>query len=274
MAVTVAPSGAEVTRADNPAVPYLPSEIASEALDAQRAGATVVHLHVREPDGRPSARPELFVEVMAQIRDGSQLVTMVSTGGSVEMSLDQRLAGLEARPDMASLETGSMNFGEDLFATLPSQTREIAERIKAAGAVPEIEVFEIGHVDSALRLQKEGVLAEPLRINTVLGVRGGMAATPGNFLAMRDAVPPGAIWGVTVIGRRQWRILALAVLLGADYVRVGMEDNVFLDTTKPAPSNAALVAKLRAIAEGNGRAVATPEEVRAVLALPESHPGT
>jgi 3-keto-5-aminohexanoate cleavage enzyme len=183
------------------------------------------------------------------------------------MSLDERIAGLEAQPDVASLETGSINFGDGLFATLPSETRHIAERIKEARAVPEIEAFEIGHIDAARRLKREEALTDPLRINTVLGVRGSMAATPDNLLAMRNAVPGDAVWGVTAIGRGQWRILALAVLFGADCVRVGLEDNVLLEEGVLAPSNAALVEKLRSIAETNGRRIATPEEARGVLGL-------
>ena len=137
--ITVAPCGAEVTRADNPALPHTPEEIARDAIASAEAGATILHIHVREPDGTPSSRLELFRETADRARAGSELVTMVSTGGAVWMSMEQRMQGMLAAPDLASLETGSLNFGEDLFATTFPQAREVIAKGRELGIGFEVE---------------------------------------------------------------------------------------------------------------------------------------
>ena len=144
--VTVAPIGAEVTRADNPALPHTPAEIAADVAACAEAGASVCHLHVREDDGSPSSRPELFEEAIALIGDRTPIVTMVSTGGAVWMSIEERITGLEARPDLAGVETGSMNFGEELFVTSPPDARRLIERATELGIGLEAEMFDVGHV--------------------------------------------------------------------------------------------------------------------------------
>jgi 3-keto-5-aminohexanoate cleavage enzyme len=266
--IVVAPTGAEATRADNPALPHTPEEIARHVIDCGAAGATACHLHVREPDGTPSQRPELFAETIERIRAEADVITMVSTGGAVGTPLEQRLAGLRGGPDMAGIEVGSINFGEDLFATLPHETRAIAAAAADADAALEVEAFELGHVDTALALVAAGTLPEPLRLNLVFGVPGALAASAHNLLAMVAAVPRGATWGVTAVGRHQRRLLALALLLGARCVRVGFEDNVFLDRGVLAASNAQLVEQVATIATSLGRRVASPAEARRLLALP------
>ncbi|HEU4973858.1 MAG TPA: 3-keto-5-aminohexanoate cleavage protein [Baekduia sp.] len=266
--VVVAPTGAEATRDDNPALPHTPAEIADAVIEAAGAGATVAHLHVREPDGTPSSRPELFAETIERVRAASDVITMVSTGGAVGTPLEERLAGLRPLPDMAGIEVGSVNFGEDLFATLPHETRAIAAAAADAGIALEVEAFELGHLDTARALLAAGTLPEPLRVNIVLGVPGALAATAHNLHAMATAVPAGVPWGVTAVGRHQRRMLSLALLLGASCVRVGFEDNVYLDKGVLAASNAALVEQVASIAAALGRRVATPEEARRILAVP------
>jgi 3-keto-5-aminohexanoate cleavage enzyme len=266
--VVVAPTGAEATREDNPALPHTPEEIADSVIECAEAGATVAHLHVREPDGTPSSRPELFAETVERIRAASNVVTMVSTGGAVGTPLEDRLAGLRAAPDMAGIEVGSINFGEDLFATLPHETRAIAAAAGDAAIALEVEAFELGHLDTARALLASGTLPEPLRVNLVFGVPGALAATAHNLHAMVTAVPSGVPWGVTAVGRHQRRLLALALLLGASCVRVGFEDNVYLDKGRLAASNAELVEQIAAIAASLGRRVATAEEARRIVAVP------
>lgn len=266
--VVVAPTGAETTRDDHPGLPHTPEEIARAVVESAAAGATVAHLHVREPDGTPSSRPELFAEAVERIRAESDVITMVSTGGAVGTPIEERLAGLRAGPDMAGIEVGSVNFGEDLFATLPHETRAIAAAATDAGIALEVEAFELGHLDTARALVAAGTLPEPLRVNVVLGVPGALAATAHNLHAMATAVPPGVPWGVTAVGRHQRRMLALALLLGARCVRVGFEDNVHLDRGVRAVSNAALVEQVVAIATAVGRRVATAAEARRILAVP------
>ena len=170
--LTVAVTGADVFRENNPNIPYTTAEIADSSIEAAQAGATVVHLHVREDDGTPSGRPELFKDVMERIRAGSDLLTMVSTGGSADMTIEERTTGLEAAPDISGVESGSMNFGDDTFITPPAAGRGIVERATSAGIALEVEAFDVGHVVSAIRWLEEGILPPPLRINLVFGVPG------------------------------------------------------------------------------------------------------
>jgi 3-keto-5-aminohexanoate cleavage enzyme len=266
--ITVAPTGAEVTRSDNPALPHTPAEIAADALACADAGAAVVHLHAREEDGTPSARPELFAATISLIREGSEIVTMVSTGGAVWMPMDERMAGLEGAPDMAGVETGSMNFGEEPFVTVPSDARRVVERAGALGIALEAEMFDVGHVIQAVRMVERGELPAPLRANLVFGVPGGVDASPEALDAMLRPLPAGTHWSTTAVGRHQRRMLALALLRGAGGIRVGFEDGVYLRRGVLAASNAELVADAAELARTLGRSIATIDEARAILAVP------
>jgi 3-keto-5-aminohexanoate cleavage enzyme len=266
--ITVAPVGAEVTRDDNPALPHTPPEIAADAVACAEAGASVVHLHVRESDGTPSARPELFAEAITLIRARSEIVTMVSTGGAVWMPMEDRMAGLEADPDMAGVETGSLNFGEEPFITLPADARRVVERAHTLEIALEAEMFDVGHVVQAVRMIERGDLPQPLRANLVFGVPGGIDASPEALDAMVRPLPPGTHWSVTAVGRHQRRLLALALLRGASGIRVGFEDGVYLRRGVLAASNAELVADAAELARSLGRAVASIGEARAILSVP------
>jgi 3-keto-5-aminohexanoate cleavage enzyme len=268
VAIVLAPIGAEVTRDAQPALPHTPVEIVDSTLEAVAEGAAIVHLHVREPDGTPSARPELFAETIEALRERCDVVTMVSTGGSIDMSVEERLTGLAARPDMAGIETGSLNFGDGMFLTPPEAIREIAAAATSQGIALEVEAFELGHLHTAIKLCETGVLPAPLRVNVVLGVPGALAATSEALLAMRRALPPGTPWAVTAVGRHQRRMLALGILLGATAVRVGFEDNIYLRKGVLATSNADLVRDVAQLIRQLGRDVATPSETRTLLGLP------
>ena len=268
--IVVAPTGAEVTREHNPAVPYTPAEIAADVAACCETGAAVAHLHVREDDGTPSASAELFRQTVAGIRAVCDIVTMVSTGGAMGMTIEERSTGLEARPDMSGIETGSLNFGRDLFPTLPHETEGIAARAAELGIPLEVEAFEIGHIDAAIDFARRGVLPAPLRVNIVVGCPGALAATAHNLIAAVAALPEDATWSVTAIGRHQTRMLTLGLLLGATCVRVGFEDNVYLRRGQLAASNAELVEQIAAIARSLGRDVATAEQARDLLSLPQA----
>jgi 3-keto-5-aminohexanoate cleavage enzyme len=267
--IVVAPTGAEVTREHNPAVPYTPAEIAADVLACREAGAAVAHLHVREDDGTPSASADLFRQAVDGIRAACDIITMVSTGGAMGMTIEERSTGLEARPDMSGIETGSLNFGRDLFPTLPHETEGIAARAAELGIPLEVEAFEIGHIDAAIDFARRGVLPAPLRVNIVVGCPGALAATAHNLTAAVAALPDDATWSVTAIGRHQTRMLTLGLLLGATCVRVGFEDNVYLRRGQLAASNAELVEQIAAIARSLGRGVATVEQARELLSLPQ-----
>ena len=265
--LTVAVTGADVFRENNPNIPYTTAEIADSSIEAAAAGATVVHLHVREDDGTPSGRPELFKDVIERIRAGSDLLTMVSTGGSNEMTIEERTTGLEAQPDISGVESGSMNFGDDTFITPPVAGRGIIERATGAGIALEVECFDVGHVVSAIRWLEDGILPPPLRINLVFGVPGGIDASPEALAAMIRPLPPGTFWTVTCIGRHHPRMLALALLLGAPGIRTGLEDVAYLRRGVLAPSNAALVEMAVGLAGSLGREVATREQTPDLLEL-------
>lgn len=266
--ITVAPSGAEVTRDENPNVPYTPAEIASSSIEAGRAGATLVHLHVREDDGTPSGRPELFQETIDRIRAESDLITMVSTGGAIWMGIEERTTGLKAGPDLAGVETGSLNFGDEAFVTIRPHGLGIIRQAEAAGIGLEVEAFEVGHVYEAVRMLRNGELPEPLRINLVFGVPGGIDPSPEALAAMLRPLPDGTPWTVTCVGRNQKRMLALGLLNGASGIRVGFEDAVYRSRGVLAESNAQLVEGAVELCRSLGRSPATVPEARDILNLP------
>ena len=265
--ITVAPTGAEVTRDDNPALPHSPEEIAADVIASARAGAAIAHLHVREDDGTPSSRADLFVRTINLIKRESDIVTNVSTGGAVWMSMDERMTGLAARPDMAGIETGSLNFGEDPFVTTPAQARRVVEQAVSEGVALEAELFDVGHVVRAVAMIQSGELPGPLRANLVFGVPGGVDASPSALRAMLRPLPNHCYWSVTAVGRHQRRMLALGLLYGASGIRVGFEDSVYVRRGVLASSNEDLVVSARELVHSIGRRVATIDEARDVLAL-------
>jgi 3-keto-5-aminohexanoate cleavage enzyme len=263
--VTVAVTGADVFRENNPNIPYTTEEIANSTIEAARAGATVAHLHVREDDGTPSGRPELFVDAIERIRAGCDVLTMVSTGGANDMTIEERTTGLEANPDISGVESGSMNFGDETFITPPPAGRGIVERATEAGIALEVEAFDVGHVVSAVRWLEQGILEPPMRINLVFGVPGGIDASPEALQAMVRPLPEGTFWTVTCIGRHHQRMLGLALLLGAPGIRTGLEDVSYISKGVHAPSNAALVEMAVGLTRALGREVATQDQTRELL---------
>ncbi len=265
--LTCAITGADVFRENNPNIPYTTEEIAESSIGAGEAGATLVHLHVREDDGTPSGRPELFVDVIDRIRAGSDLLTMVSTGGANDMTIEQRTTGLEAKPDISGVESGSMNFGDETFITPPPAGRGIIARALDQGIALEVEAFDVGHVVSAVQWLDEGILPAPLRVNLVFGVPGGIDASPEALVAMLRPLPPDAFWTVTCIGRHHFRMLALAILNGAPGIRTGLEDVAYIAKGVHAPSNGALCEMAVDLTRKLGREVATQEQTPELLSL-------
>lgn len=266
--VTCAITGADVFRDNNPNIPYTTQEIADSAIGAHEAGAAIAHLHVREDDGTPSGRPELFVDVIDRIRASApDLLTMVSTGGSNDMTIEERTTGLEASPDISGVESGSMNFGDETFITPPPAGRGIAARALEQGIALEVEVFDVGHVVSAVRWLEQGVIPGPMRINLVFGVPGGIDASPEALDAMLRPLPPETFWTVTCIGRHHRRMLALALLKGAPGIRTGLEDVAYIERGVHAPSNAALVEMAVGMTRDLGREVADAAQARELLGL-------
>ncbi|MEW5784380.1 MAG: 3-keto-5-aminohexanoate cleavage protein [Bacillota bacterium] len=264
--ITAALTGAEVTRAANPNLPVTPQEIAWSAYQCYLAGASIVHVHVRRDDGTPTQDAAIFKEVIDLIRDRCDIIILVSTGGAVWMTPQERLQPVFLKPEMASFSTGSVNFGDDVFLNSPTYLDEFALAMLENGVKPEIEIFETGMINNALRLVDRGLLKKPLHFDFVLGVPGGMPATIKNLLHLVESIPQDSTWTVAGMGRHELPLGTVATLLGG-HVRVGLEDNIFFEKGVLAESNAQLVKRVAEVARIHGRAVASPDEARAILGL-------
>lgn len=264
--ITVALVGAEVTRDQTPYIPLSPREIADEARNVHEAGASIVHLHMRDQFGNPSQNKALFAEVISYIQAETDLIIQVSTGGAVGMTAEERVQPVTLAPEMASLSTGSVNFGDDVFSNPLPMVREFARVCQTHQVKPEIEVFESGMVQNALSLIKQGLLFEPLHFNFVLGVPGGMPATAKNLLFLLDLIPSSSTWTVSGIGRHQLSMNTLGILLGG-HARTGFEDNIYYSKGVLAKGNAPLVDRLVKIAGNLERTVASPMEARKLLGI-------
>ena len=264
--LTAAIVGAEITREMTPYLPITPQEIADEAARCCEAGAAVIHLHVRNDDGSPSQSADRFALAIEAIRKKTDCIVQVSTGGAVGMSLDERLGGLSCNPEMATLNCGSLNFGEDVFINRRPEIREVAGRIRQAGAIAELECYELGHIDEALSLAKDDVIVAPLHFQFVLGVPGGIAARPDVIGWMASLVPAGSTWGVAAVGRHQQPMTERAMSLGG-HARVGLEDNLYMSKGVLAEGSAPLVARAAAFAHELGRKPADPSRARQLLGI-------
>jgi 3-keto-5-aminohexanoate cleavage enzyme len=264
--VTAAICGAETTREMTPYLPITADELGEEAARCQAAGASVVHLHVRRDDGSPTQDKELFARAIAAIRKRCDIIVQTSTGGAVGMTADERAQPLECGPEMASLNAGSLNFGDDVFLNPFPLVREFARRMREKKIVPELECYDAGHVDSCLWLQSQGVIDAPGHFDFVLGVRGGMAATEENLRFLISKLPAGATFNVAGIGRHQLGMAALSLRLGG-HARCGLEDNIYLSKGVLAKGSYELVAQVAALAREAGRTVATPAQARQLLGI-------
>jgi 3-keto-5-aminohexanoate cleavage enzyme len=270
MVITAAIVGAEVTRNETPYLPITAEEIGEEAARCREAGAAMVHLHVRNPDGTPSQDTELFRAAIREIRSRSDILVQTSTGGAVGMSVDERCGPLKLSgtdgPDMATLTTGTMNFGDEVFWNPRPLVREIARRIRALGIKPEIECFDAGMIDEANQLAREGLIDLPAHYDFVLGVPGGLGARPEALDFMRASVPAGSTWTCAAMARHQLPFVELAAERGGN-ARVGLEDNIFLAKGVLARGSFELVAEAARRAREKGRELATPAQARQLLRL-------
>jgi 3-keto-5-aminohexanoate cleavage enzyme len=264
--LTAAIVGAETTRAQTRFLPITAQELADEAARCRDAGASVIHLHVRNPDGTPSQSRELFAEAIGRIREKTDVVVQTSTGGAVGMPMDERAQPLLCNPEMATLNCGTLNFGDDVFVNTRPQIRDLAARIRAAGSVIELECYEVGHIDEALALFAGGQITAPLHFQFVLGVPGGIGAREDVLRFMISQVPAGATWGVAATGRHQRPMTELAMRLGG-HARVGLEDNIYLEKGVLSEGSAPLVARAAEYARSIGREVVDPARARKILGI-------
>ncbi len=267
--ITAALVGAELSRENTPYLPLTAQEIAAEACAAHEAGAAIVHVHARAQDGSPTQNLEDYRRIIEAIRAlAPNLIIQVSTGGAVSMGPEERLQPLELLPDMASLTTGTVNFGDEVFHNAMPMVRGFAQVMKTMGIHPELEVFDTGMIPASLRLVKEGLLSEPLHFNLVLGVPGGAAGTIKNLLHMVESLPANSTWTASGIGAAQLPLTTAAILLGG-HVRVGLEDNIYYQRGVLSEGNAPLVARAARLAKELGRQPASPAEARRILHLDE-----
>jgi 3-keto-5-aminohexanoate cleavage enzyme len=264
--ITVAPVGAEVTRKENPNVPLTPQEIAADVHLSVQAGASIVHLHVRDEQGNATQAKAVFQDVITRIQDGCNVIIQTSTGGAAWMSPEERLQPVELKPEMATLTTGTVNFGSEIFANPMPVIEQFARKIIEHRAKPEIEVFEFGMINNALMLVKKGILQLPLHFDFVMGVPGGIPGEPKQLVNLVDALPTGCTWSVAGIGRSELPLAATAIVMGG-HVRVGFEDNVYFSKGVLAKNNAQLVERVANLAGILGREIAGPDEARRILGL-------
>jgi uncharacterized protein (DUF849 family) len=270
--ITVAPTGAEVAKADHPQLPVTLDELVAEATACEAAGASLVHVHVRGADARPTLDPVLLRETVEALREQTDLVVQLSTGGSVHDPLEARLAVLDARPDSCSLTCGTVNFGDDVFLNPWPFMVQLYEKARDLQVVPEFELFDLGHVTALRRLVD--TLGPPwggaVHCDFVLGVPGGMPGTAAALAAGVQALPDAVTsWSATGIGRSHLPVLAAALSMGG-HLRVGMEDNLVFARGREVRSNAELVERAARIATELQRPPLPPAQARELLGMPRT----
>lgn len=283
--LTVSVTGSIGDRSSNPALPVTPKEIAESAVEAAAAGAAVAHIHVRDTQtGKPSMELQLYEETVRRIRDHSDILLNLTTGagarfipaeddpshpgpGTTLTSPQRRIAHVLAlKPEICSLDVGSMDFGPHLFVNFLPHVEWMAEQISAAGVKPELEVFDMGHIEKAKHLIRTGRIKSPPLFQLCTGIRWGIPATPESMIAMKGLLPDDALWTGFGIGAMAFPMVAVAAVLGGN-VRIGFEDSLYIEKEKLAASNRQLVEKAVAILRLLGKEPASPDEARRLLKL-------
>lgn len=268
LVITVAPVGGELTREEQPNLPLTPAEIAEEVARCREAGAAIVHLHVRDEKGVPTQDRDHFAAAVDAIKAAApDVVIQTSTGGSVGMTEDHRAQPLDLKPEMATLTTGSVNFGDEVFENPYPLVERFFLRMREVGIQPEFEVFDTGMVETARRLvEKHDLEPRHLHFDLVLGVPGGMAGTLASVGFMVSILPARATWTATGIGRSHLPVTLNAIAKGG-HVRTGFEDTIYYERGRLAGSNTELIARVARIAREAGREPATPDQARAIVGI-------
>lgn len=267
--ITAAITGAETTKEMNPNLPLTPEEQARDAAACVKAGASVIHLHVRNKEGKPSQSLDDFKASIEAIRTACnpKPIIQISTGGAVGEAMEKRVAPIiHLKPEMASLNINSMNFGNDIFLNHPTDVENLAKKMLELGVIPEIEVYDSGDIELAQRLHKKGLLKDPVHYQFVLGVPGGLSGEAYNLTHMTRLITPQDTWAVAGVGRYETPLSVMAVVMGG-HLRVGFEDNIYYSKGELAKSNAQLVERITRIAKEVGREVATPTDTKKILKI-------
>ncbi len=277
--LSAALTGAATTRAQCPHLPYTPEELGEEAKRAVDAGASIVHIHAREDNGMPSWRREVFEAISGEVRLRCPTVIINYSTGAIGVSLEDRLGHIPyTRPDMAAFNMGSMNYAiysrkkkdfyfSGIFENSFQMMQQVVKTFNEAGTIPEMECFDTGHIRNAEPLRDMGLIPDNACYSLVMGVLGGIPATPENLIHQIKQVPEGAFWQAIVIKKVQWRLAAIAAAMGGNF-RVGLEDNFYLPGGEMAKSNGELVEAGVQLARSMGREIASIEETREMLNIP------
>lgn len=261
--ITVAPTGSIPKKDKTPHVPITPQEITDCALRCEDAGASILHIHVRDEQENPSDDPELFAQVIDKLSDRTNLILQVSTGGRAGSSQESRIKRLKLRTEMASLTTGSVNFPTSAYVNPPNLVEALAKEMMQLNIKPEIEVFDLSMIDNAIRLQSKGLAQEPLHFNFVMGLPGAMSSKIDHLMYCRSCLPEDSTWTVSGIGSAQLPLGVHAILLGG-HVRVGLEDNIYFRKGELA-TNKQLVHRMTEMSKNLEREVASADEARNIL---------
>jgi uncharacterized protein (DUF849 family) len=275
--ISAALTGVLATRDLCPAIPYTPNEIGDEARRAADAGAAIVHIHARNPEGGPEWRVETFAEILSEVGSRTDVIVNFSTG-AIGIPVEQRIAHIrELKPEIGALNMGSMNYAiysekkktfyhDHVFANPFKDIQFFLEAMNEAGVRPELECFDTGHIANTGPLIDMGVLKPPYQFSLIMGVLGGIPGTTRHLANQVETLPEGSHWQVIGIGLKQWPLVAAAITMGGN-VRVGLEDNFYVEEGRMANSNGELVEKASRLAHDLGREVASIEEARTILGL-------
>ena len=265
--ITAALTGGITSIETSPHLPITPRDIEQEAYDCWNAGASIVHIHARENDGTPSQRVELYQEIVSRIRKRCDIIiNLTTTGWKQHGQEEDRWKPLVCKPEMATFTPGSMNRKHEVMLNSPTSVRKLAEKINEYQIKPEIEIFDFGMINQALKISNEGLIKNPLHFQFVLGVDGGIPASAKNLLHLVESIPIGTTWSVAAVGKEQLPMNLLGILLGG-HIRTGFEDNIYFRYKELATSNAQLVERLVNYASELGREIASPREARKILCL-------
>ncbi len=267
--ITVGITGSRITKQQTPYIPTTPQEIAQSGIEAWKAGASILHIHVRDPEtGLGTQDISMFEEVVGRIRSETDAILCLTTSGipGRNLQFEERLVPLSLNPELVSFDAGSINMRESVFLNPPEFLEMLAKETLAKGIKPELEVFEVGMVETCNRYLEKGLLQPPLHFQFVLGVLGGMPATAKSLLHLLEILPQGSTWSVIGIGPGQLPMAMMAMAMGG-HVRVGLEDNIYYSRGVLAKNNAQLVERVVRITKEFGRDIATPQESRKILSL-------
>jgi 3-keto-5-aminohexanoate cleavage enzyme len=268
--ITAAVTGSRIPRSKTPYIPITTKEIAQSAMECWEAGASIVHIHVRDPETQIGTQNmHIFRQVVEPLREKTDLILCLTTSGIPGLNLptEERLQVLDLKPELASLDAGTILLGGQPFINTPEFLEAAARKMKEVGVKPEIEIFDTGMITTSLRMRGQGLLEDPLHFQFVLGTPYGATATPRTLLYMLDMIPRDATWSIIGIGRSHLPMSVMALTMGG-HIRVGMEDNIYYSRGELVKKNAQFVERIVRIAKEYGRPVATPNEAREILSLP------